>query len=328
METRPYIKMNPAKDEESVLFWPLIHDLECSAILKLCDFGESRRFTIDDLQYVRPIANAVANLLDLFTLIDFQAEQVQTYDTLLAEAQEQIQKLQLGERLSYQFLTATSHLHELAGLLGGMSSDREEFVAVVHASSISRADKERLISVVDRFSKHRKDALDKIRQMMRDRPERDTSFKRLANVKDIINEQLDIYESQMENEGIRSRKSLKMADVLIEVDPSVVRYVVRILMNNAIRAVNDGPNRPKRIDFFASRGQKNLNLRLKDNGIGIPKEIQRRIFEAFFTTRKDGSGIGLYWAKRAIEEEHGGKLWLDRSLPNEGSTFVISLPLQ
>jgi signal transduction histidine kinase len=70
---------------------------------------------------------------------------------------------------------------------------------------------------------------------------------------------------------------------------------------------------------------------VRDEGEGIRDEDQEKIFEKFFrlprslTTPVRGSGLGLYISRRYIEAM-GGKLWLKRSIPGEGSTFTFYLP--
>ena len=66
---------------------------------------------------------------------------------------------------------------------------------------------------------------------------------------------------------------------------------------------------------------------IKDTGRGITQADQRKIFEPGFTSKSRGWGLGLSLAKRIIEEYHGGKLTLEQSIPGEGTTFKISLPI-
>jgi signal transduction histidine kinase len=68
-------------------------------------------------------------------------------------------------------------------------------------------------------------------------------------------------------------------------------------------------------------------VRIRDTGRGIAPADQRKIFEPGFTSKSRGWGLGLSLAKRIVEEYHGGKLTLEQSIPGEGTTFKISLPL-
>jgi len=321
-----YIMVKPDKDEESALFYPLVRGRDCIGTIKLCDFTQPERFTLEDLYIFRPVADVIASILHSYAVIDDLDKRNQEYETLAAEATEAIEKLQIGERLTYQFLAATSHLHDLAGLLGGMASDREEFRSVIQLSNLSKKEKLELIEIIERYSKHREEAFKKVRELLRDRPKQETLYIKPYNVKDLINDQLEVYEKQLEQEQIRLKKSLKAADIHVSVDASAFKYVIRILLNNAIRALHDGPNRPRSLGVHAGLKDGNLVIRVADNGIGIERKDQKRIFEAFFTTKKDGSGIGLWWAKKTIEEEHGGEVVLERSYPKAGSTFRITLP--
>jgi signal transduction histidine kinase len=85
--------------------------------------------------------------------------------------------------------------------------------------------------------------------------------------------------------------------------------------------------------FSPEAGEKNQNnawiaIRIADNGPGIPPEIQRRIFETFFTTKPagKGTGLGLAITHQIVTEKHKGKLNL-HSTPGTGTEFEILLPL-
>ena len=65
-------------------------------------------------------------------------------------------------------------------------------------------------------------------------------------------------------------------------------------------------------------------IAVADSGPGIGAVSLEKVFEPFYTTRKDGSGLGLSIARHIIEE-HGGELWLE-SVPGEGATAYVRLP--
>ena len=62
-----------------------------------------------------------------------------------------------------------------------------------------------------------------------------------------------------------------------------------------------------------------------DSGVGLPVEGAERIFETFFTTKPDGTGIGLPLSRRIIEA-HGGRLWASANTPR-GAVFHFTLPI-
>lgn len=74
--------------------------------------------------------------------------------------------------------------------------------------------------------------------------------------------------------------------------------------------------------------QKNVIIRIADNGYGIPKDIKKRIFDPFFTTKPvgEGTGLGLSISYQIIVEKHGGQLECF-SAPGEGTEFIVTIPL-
>ena len=102
----------------------------------------------------------------------------------------------------------------------------------------------------------------------------------------------------------------------------------RVLVNlftNAIESLGAIRGRPRRIAIrSALLDGKDVLLEVSDNGIGIAPEEMEHIFDAFFTTKATGTGLGLSLC-RTIVEEHGGRLWAS---PGEehGATFHLRLP--
>lgn len=111
------------------------------------------------------------------------------------------------------------------------------------------------------------------------------------------------------------------------VDPSQVKQVLENLIHNAIRYIKD----KGKIKLSLFRKDKNIYFEITDNGVGIPKEDQKYIFQKFFRAsnvirhQTDGSGLGLYIAKSIIDKS-GGKIGF-HSQENKGSTFWFSLPI-
>jgi len=68
-----------------------------------------------------------------------------------------------------------------------------------------------------------------------------------------------------------------------------------------------------------------LYIYIKDEGAGIPRKIQNSIFDTGMTTKKRGWGLGLSLARRVVEEFHEGKLYIEKSKIDKGTTFAIKL---
>ncbi len=77
--------------------------------------------------------------------------------------------------------------------------------------------------------------------------------------------------------------------------------------------------------MLAGTSRKNLTLTIKDEGVGIDPEVISRIFEPYFTTKANGSGLGLSIARRIVEA-HGGDLSVTSKV-GRGSSFQVTLPI-
>lgn len=111
---------------------------------------------------------------------------------------------------------------------------------------------------------------------------------------------------------------------IIEVDAFYFNSCLRNLLDNAIKYSDDAPN----IKVVAKREKQKVSIAIKDNGIGIAKEEQRKVFNQFYRSKRDsdvkGDGIGLSYVKQVVES-HGSTIYLN-SKQGEGSTFTIHLP--
>jgi len=115
---------------------------------------------------------------------------------------------------------------------------------------------------------------------------------------------------------------LQNPDLSYELDSTLIEQVLINLLVNAIEAVKDKPSPRIQLSAFAT-GTGKINIRVADNGCGIPASIRDRIFIPFFTTRKNGSGIGLSLCQQILLL-HKGSIQV-QSVENEGSVFTLHL---
>jgi signal transduction histidine kinase len=98
----------------------------------------------------------------------------------------------------------------------------------------------------------------------------------------------------------------------------------RVFVNLFINAVQASPKRGKIIVQVLKRRDEQLEVRVSDNGPGLPEEIIDKIFDPFFTTKEGGTGLGLTIVHRLVEA-HGGNLTA-RNRREGGAEFVVVLP--
>lgn len=144
----------------------------------------------------------------------------------------------------------------------------------------------------------------------------------------IINSVIDIYkeESKKKNINIDFQKP-KEKIPKIKIDVEKIQLCIQNLIDNAIRYSDPGGNIRISVKLIGNK----IELMVQDNGLGIPRNQQERIFSKFFRASNvvkkdvDGSGLGLFIVKNIIEA-HRGKIWFE-SEENKGTTFYFTLPV-
>lgn len=117
--------------------------------------------------------------------------------------------------------------------------------------------------------------------------------------------------------------------ITLHADHSRITQIISNLLNNAAKYTPHGG----RIELSAKTVAGQIEIEVRDNGVGIPPDMQDRIFDLFTQLREhtnkglDGLGIGLALVRQLVEL-HGGTIRLRHSAPGEGSSFLITLPLR
>ncbi len=115
---------------------------------------------------------------------------------------------------------------------------------------------------------------------------------------------------------------------VIEMDPDRIKQAILNICLNAIEAIRDDQvnNEQKQyhIVISTSENEKDYIISIKDNGPGIEKDVLRRIFDPYFTTKKEGTGLGLINVSKILEA-HGGSIEVE-SEKGQGTLFKLYLP--
>ncbi len=137
----------------------------------------------------------------------------------------------------------------------------------------------------------------------------------------LVREFIAFYQPQAEDHGIEISPHLAADLPLVDVDESLIRQVLLNLALNAQQAMPEGGL----LELQTYQGPGGVSLELIDNGLGMEERTRSRMFQAFFSTRTNGSGLGLPTVKKIVEAHHG-QITCD-SEPGRGTRFVISLPV-
>lgn len=143
---------------------------------------------------------------------------------------------------------------------------------------------------------------------------------RSENLNVIINDVLDLAQPQITANKVEVQFSLDQQPVYVSVDQSSMRGVLLNLMLNAIEAMPAGGT----LSIAVNQIDDTVRLELTDTGRGIGDEEAGKIFEPFYTTKAQGLGLGMPYAKKVIDQ-HGGKISLSSRL-GVGTTISVTLP--
>ena len=152
-----------------------------------------------------------------------------------------------------------------------------------------------------------------------------TSERELINVNEIIGEMTVLLRSEAIRYNVSVRTELAADLPQVMGDRVQLQQVVMNLMRNGIDAIHEA-NMAGDLTIKSRRNAVDqLLILISDTGIGLPPEQADKVFDAFFTTKPQGTGMGLS-ISRSIIESHGGRLWATAN-PDRGTTFQFTLPI-
>jgi PAS domain S-box-containing protein len=154
--------------------------------------------------------------------------------------------------------------------------------------------------------------------------EKDTLQRELVDLNEIIREMMRLLHSEATQFALFVRAELAADLPQVMGDRVQLQQVVMNLMINSIDAMKavDGA---RELTIKSQRAEdEHLLVSVSDTGVGLPSQQANEIFDAFFTTKPDGTGMGLR-ISRSIIESHGGRLWAADNSPR-GAIFQFTLP--
>jgi PAS domain S-box-containing protein len=146
----------------------------------------------------------------------------------------------------------------------------------------------------------------------------------MVDVKDVIQEMAVLLRTEATRYSITIHSVLDANLPNISADRVQLQQVFMNLMLNAIEAMKDSGGELRIRSQLNPEGQ--LVVSVSDTGIGLPTDDTERIFDAFHTTKPQGTGMGLA-ITRSIMEAHGGRVWATRN-PGLGAAFHFTLPIE
>lgn len=248
-------------------------------------------------------------------------------------ARHQAEKSQVTSRLMTMGEMASSVAHELNQPLTAITNYCNGMVSRVKAGSITETD---LIVALEKTAKQAQRAgqiIHRIRNFVkRSEPQRQPS-----SAQQIIDDATELANIEMRRRGVTLHAYVAQHLPLILVDPILIEQVVLNLLKNAAEAIDNGkmPSTRRTIELrlipkhTADEGHC-VECTITDSGPGLPEEVIHRLYEAFFSTKTDGMGIGLSLC-RSIIESHQGRIKAENLYNGAeviGCRFTFTIPVE
>ena len=218
---------------------------------------------------------------------------------------------------------SASVAHELNQPLGAIQSYAEAATLYLKADppDIERA--ERILANIRRDNQRAADIISHLRGLLKKRDEIELQE---FDLNEAVRDALQILRPEALKRGVALDAHEANSPLPVRADPIHLQQVILNLAVNGMDAMQDcAPGGGKISIQTALAGESAIEVRVADSGTGIPTDKLNRIFDAFYTTKRDGTGLGLSVA-RAIVETYGGKIWAENR-PGGGAVFRFTLPL-
>jgi len=236
-----------------------------------------------------------------------------------------VSREKLIERMKTEFVSLAAHQLRtplsaikwtlrmiLDGDLGKITKEQEDFLNKTYQSN------ERMISLINDLLNVAR--IEEGRYLFKLVP---------VQVEELVRSTINIYKDEIKRKKITldfQKPRIRLPK--IQIDEEKIGLAIQNLIENALRYTNPGG----RMTISLKGGIKEIELSVKDTGVGIPKGQQERVFSKFFRganvirMEAEGSGLGLFITKNIIEA-HNGRIWFN-SEENKGATFYFVLPLK
>jgi nitrogen fixation/metabolism regulation signal transduction histidine kinase len=233
------------------------------------------------------------------------------------EEKEMISWQNLIRVLTHEIMNSITPIASLASTASGLLKDNKECQIPEDVNEVI-IDVRQAVKTIEKRSKGLVTFIDNYRQLTRI-PKPD--FK-VVRVKDLIDRVEILMKDQFEYHSIKFNTQVDPESLTITADPALVEQVLINLCKNSVEAVSGIPH-PKIKLKAGTDGLGNPVVKVIDNGRGIAEAVAERIFIPFFTTKPEGSGIGLSLSRQIIRL-HKGTIAVV-SAPNERTVFKLRL---
>ncbi len=241
------------------------------------------------------------------------------YGTLSAEHQRAQEALRRRDRLAAMGELAATVAHEVRNPLNAIAMSAQRLRREVFDDLVPErpdlADSADLVGVIQQESRRIDDIVRQFLEFARP----PALAPRAVDLRAFLQSAGDAARAAAEARGVSVDVDVTRAGEA-EVDPAQLRQVIDNLLRNAIEATARGG----RVVVSATSAGRGHDIEVRDTGAGIPDDVLPRVFDLYFTTKPDGTGVGLAVSQQIVSA-HGGTIEVE-STPGQGTTMRVRLP--
>jgi len=273
-------------------------------------------------QYRPQVTAVVAALLLQAVIISWLLVERRRRYLAQAEASSRRREVVRLNRVTTANVLSSSIAHELNQPLGAILSNTEAAQILLRANPPDLGQIGEILSDIVRDEQRASEIIFGLRNLLNDRKEADL---RALDLNDIVPELVKIVTPEITKRGVILRTALTPDTLPVRADPIHMQQVIMNLIMNGMDAMEDEPG-PRNLTIRTRRNAEYdfAEVRVSDSGKGIPEDKLTNIFDAFVTTKPQGTGLGLPIA-RTIVESYGGTIWGENR--HRGALFSFTIPL-
>jgi signal transduction histidine kinase len=216
-------------------------------------------------------------------------------------------------------LTATI-THEINQPLGSILINTESAESILRSASPDLNELKEILADIRHDDERATEVIRRLRSLLKKAPFEARTIDLNATVKEAV----DLLAPVMKQRNIATQTRWSPGPLLVNADPIQIQQVVINLVRNSSDAIRESAAAERVIDISTSKRGRSAELLVADSGGGIPADSLGKLFDPFFSTKKEGMGMGLSIV-RTIVEAHEGKISAENV--NGGATFRVKLPI-
>jgi C4-dicarboxylate-specific signal transduction histidine kinase len=297
--------------------------LEILDVVRTHQFALARRHGTWDLIETAGFKQAKAEVARLNEELEQRVEERTNQLILASEALREAQtELAYVNRVATMGQLAASIAHEINQPIAAIVTNGQAALRFLERKPPALEEVCHAIDQIVLDGKRAGDVIDRIRALIKKVPPRQDA----VEINELIREVLALARGEVVKHAVSVQTQLSNDLPLIEADRVQLQQVILNLVMNAVEAMSNNGESPRELLISTGReGPSDVFVAVQDSGPGLNPESFNRLFDAFYTTKRDGLGMGLAIC-RSIVEAHGGRVWASHGA-GPGAQFQFTLPV-